>query len=126
MSGNFAILTYATTIFENLNSKLDSNLCTIILGVAQLLGMIITVFVADRVGRRILLLTSLSGMALGELTIAGLKYFASKEFLMENGWCGLATMCFISFSSSVGVAAVTILIIVEILPIKVTTSVCIF
>ncbi|KAH8330851.1 hypothetical protein KR067_008320 [Drosophila pandora] len=119
MSGNFAILTYATTIFENLDSRLDSNLCTIILGVAQLLGMILAVFVADHVGRRLLLLVSLGGMALGELTIAGLKFFASKEFLMENGWCGLATMCLISFFSSIGVAAVTVLIIVEILPIKI-------
>ncbi|KAH8250059.1 hypothetical protein KR026_004471, partial [Drosophila bipectinata] len=124
MSGNFAILTYATTIFEHLNSKLDLHLCTIILGVAQLLGMIIALFLVDRMGRRILMLSSLAGMVLGELIIAGLKYFASSEFLKEQGWFGLATMCFTSFFSSIGVASVTVVIIVEILPIKIISIGC--
>lgn len=119
MSGNFAIMTYATTIFKHLNNDFNLNICAIGLGVSQLLGMIIATVLVDRVGRRILLLSSMAGMAGGELTIVGLKYFASKQFLKEYGWLGLATTCLISLVAGIGVGSLTFLIVVELLPHKV-------
>ncbi|KAH8335510.1 hypothetical protein KR074_004297 [Drosophila pseudoananassae] len=124
MSGNFAIITYATTIFRHLNNDFQVNLSAIGLGVAQLLGMISAIFLVDRVGRRILLLSSMGGMAGGELTIAGLKYFASKTFLKEYGWFGLATMCFIIFVAGMGVGSLTFLVVVELLPNKIISIGC--
>ncbi|XP_044571402.1 facilitated trehalose transporter Tret1 isoform X2 [Drosophila ananassae] len=124
MSGNFAIITYATTIFKHLNNDFHVNLSAIGLGVSQLLGMMIAIVLVDRVGRRILLLSSMAGMAAGELTIVCLKYFASMQFLKEHGWFGLVTMCLISLIAGIGVGSLTFLVVVELLPHKIISIGC--
>ncbi|KAH8330850.1 hypothetical protein KR067_008319 [Drosophila pandora] len=124
MSGNFAIITYATTIFKHLNNDFHVNLSAIGLGVSQLLGMMIAIVLVDRVGRRILLLSSMAGMAAGELTIVCLKYFASMQFLKEHGWFGLVTMCLISLIAGIGVGSLTFLVVVELLPHKIISFGC--
>ncbi|KAH8278450.1 hypothetical protein KR018_003437, partial [Drosophila ironensis] len=119
MSGNFAMLVYAMPIFKQLGAELDIYVSVILLGVAQLLGVLVATIVVDRLGRRFLLLTTLLGMFLGECVIAGLKTFASKEFLEKNGWIGVATLFFIIFICSCGVNPVTFIAIVELLPVKI-------
>ncbi|KAH8278584.1 hypothetical protein KR018_005542 [Drosophila ironensis] len=119
MSGNFAMLNYAMTIFSQLGSDINIHYCVIILGIAQLAGVVVTIIFIDQFGRRVLLLISLLGMILGECAIAGLRTFASKEFLQKNGWIGLGIMCFTMFICSCGVAPVPFVVIVELLPVKI-------
>ncbi|CAH1641406.1 unnamed protein product [Spodoptera littoralis] len=64
-SGINAVLFYMTNIFEAANSSLDSAVATIIIGVVQVIASCITPLVVDRLGRRILLLISASGTAIG-------------------------------------------------------------
>ncbi|KAH9633267.1 hypothetical protein HF086_000866 [Spodoptera exigua] len=64
-SGINAVLFYMTNIFEAANSSLDSAIATIIIGVVQVIASCITPLVVDRLGRRILLLISASGTAIG-------------------------------------------------------------
>ncbi|XP_039231742.1 facilitated trehalose transporter Tret1 isoform X2 [Drosophila yakuba] len=119
LSGSFAIFNYASTIFEQLGSRMEPNLCGIFLGVLQVLGLISAVFLVDRVGRRRLLIPSLAGVGMAELGVGLLKSFASQEFLNRNGWIGLTLMGIVSYTVSVGIVALTFVIIVELLPLKI-------
>ncbi|KAH8375004.1 hypothetical protein KR200_010924 [Drosophila serrata] len=118
-SGAFAILNYAYEIFSNLGSRIDPNTSGSIVGVFQLLGICCAVLLVDRLGRRWLLIPSLVGTGLGELGVGLLKTFASKQFLSDNGWLGLALICFVEYIVSLGVIPLTFTIIVELLPAKI-------
>jgi len=120
LSGSFAIFNYTSHIFAELGNKLDPNTCTIVVGAAQLVGIFSAVALVDRLGRRVLLLTSMGGMGSGELAIALLKCFASPEFLDQNGWLPLVIMCFVACIASLGVIALIFIIIIELLPAKVS------
>ncbi|XP_068153067.1 facilitated trehalose transporter Tret1-like [Drosophila tropicalis] len=119
LSGSFAIFSYTSHIFNELETQLNPNNCSIIVGAAQVLGVFCAVGLVDRLGRRILLLTSMLGMGLGELGIAILKDIASPEFLSQNEWLSLLLMCFVAIISSVGVVALLFVIIIELLPAKI-------
>ncbi|EDW85207.2 uncharacterized protein Dwil_GK12735 [Drosophila willistoni] len=119
LSGSFAIFSYTSHIFNELETQLNPNNCSIIVGAAQVLGVLCAVGLVDRLGRRILLLTSMLGMGLGELGIAMLKDFASSEFLAQNEWLSLLLMCFVAIIASLGVVALLFVIIIELLPAKI-------
>ncbi|KAJ8709851.1 hypothetical protein PYW08_009855 [Mythimna loreyi] len=72
-SGINAVLFYMTNIFEAANSSLDSAVATIIIGAVQVAASLITPLVADRLGRRILLLISSCGAAIG-LVLLGMFF----------------------------------------------------
>lgn len=120
LSGSFAIFNYTSHIFAELGNNLDPNTSTIVVGAAQLVGIFSAVVLVDRLGRRVLLLTSMGGMGLGELAIALLKCFASDEFLNQNGWLPLVIMCLVACIASLGVIALIFIIIIELLPAKVS------
>ncbi|XP_017104189.2 facilitated trehalose transporter Tret1-like [Drosophila bipectinata] len=119
LSGSFAIFNYTSHIFAELGSQIDPNTCTIVVGGVQVLSILCAVALVDRCGRRVLLLTSMAGMGLGELTIALLKCFASEEFLAENSWLPLIVMCYVTCIASVGVIPLIFIIIIEMLPAKI-------
>ncbi|KAI8045066.1 facilitated trehalose transporter Tret1 isoform X3 [Drosophila gunungcola] len=122
MSGSFAIFNYASTIFTQLGSRMEPNMCGIVMGLVQLGGLLTAVLLVDRVGRRWLLIPSLAGMGLSELGVGLLKSFASPHFLHHNGWIGLTLMCLVAYSSSTGIIALTFVIIVELLPAKIRAT----
>ncbi|VVC96024.1 unnamed protein product [Leptidea sinapis] len=64
-SGINAVLFYMTDIFDASGSSIESSIATIIIGAVQVLASCITPFVVDRLGRRILLLISCCGTAIG-------------------------------------------------------------
>ncbi|XP_017119967.1 facilitated trehalose transporter Tret1 [Drosophila elegans] len=119
LSGSFALFNYTSHIFAELGNNMDPNTCTIVVGAAQLVGIFSAVALVDRLGRRILLLTSMGGMGLGELAIALLKCFASAEFLDQNGWLPLVIMCLVAAIASLGVIPLIFIIIIELLPAKI-------
>ncbi|XP_016939561.4 facilitated trehalose transporter Tret1 isoform X1 [Drosophila suzukii] len=119
MSGSFAIFNYASSIFAQLGSRMEPNKCAIFLGVVQLFGLASAVILVDRVGRRWLLIPSLAGMGLAELGVGLLKSLASQDYLNTHFWIALTLMCIAAYTSSVGVVALTFVIIVELLPFKI-------
>ncbi|KAH8280826.1 hypothetical protein KR054_000294 [Drosophila jambulina] len=121
-SGGFAVLNYASNIFSDLSSRIDPNTSGNVVGIFQLLGISCGVLLVDRVGRRWLLIPSLVGTGLGELTVGLLKSFASKKFLCNTGWLGLTLLCFVEYMVSLGVIPVTFVVIVELLPVKVSVG----
>ncbi|KAJ8709852.1 hypothetical protein PYW08_009856 [Mythimna loreyi] len=68
-----AVLFYMTNIFEAAKSNLDSAVATIIIGAVLVVASLITPLVADRLGRRILLLISSCGTAIG-LVLLGMFF----------------------------------------------------
>lgn len=122
LSGSFAFFNYTSHIFNELETQMAANTCTIIVGGVQVLGIICAVILVDRVGRRKLLLTSLAGMGLGELGIGLLKEFASKEFLSGTNWLSLLLMCWVAYIASLGVIPLIFVIIIEQLPAKVSSD----
>ncbi|KAH8369113.1 hypothetical protein KR009_001671 [Drosophila setifemur] len=119
MSGSFALLNYGSIIFAQLGSQIDPNVCTILLGVTQFLGVLAAVFLVDRLGRRILLIPSLALMGCGEVTIGLLKSVVSDEVLQRNFWIGLVLVCFVAYMAAVGIVALTFVLVIELLPVKV-------
>lgn len=53
-SGCFPMLSYIATIFEVAGSNLSPNLSAIFVGIAQLLGSIVTLNLVDRAGRKVI------------------------------------------------------------------------
>lgn len=127
LSGSFALFNYTSHIFKELETQIEANTCTIIVGAAQVIGILCAVGLVDRLGRRVLLLTSMAGMGIGELCIGLLANLASKEFLAEVNWLSLLLMCMVAFIASIGVIPLIFIIVIEQLPAKIRsigTSLC--
>ncbi|CAG4967342.1 unnamed protein product [Parnassius apollo] len=77
-SGINAVLFYMNTIFNAAGSDLDPSIATIIIGAVQVVASMITPLVVDRLGRRILLLVSTCGTAIG-LGLLGMYFLLSDQ-----------------------------------------------
>ncbi|KAM3959837.1 facilitated trehalose transporter Tret1-like [Aphomia sociella] len=77
-SGINVVLFYMTNIFNAAGSNLDPAIATIIIGAVQLGASCITPFVVDRLGRRILLLISSCGTAIG-LALLGMYFLLAEN-----------------------------------------------
>lgn len=88
LSGINAVIFYSVSIFKSVGSSLDSNLCSIIVGVVNLMSTFLATALIDRLGRKILLHTSnvLMIISLISLTI----YFYLKSLVneddLDNSW----------------------------------------
>lgn len=76
-SGINAVIFYAQSIFEAAGSTLDPALCTIIVGVVQVIMTVASALLIEKAGRRILLLQSSIMMGIC-LVVLGI-YFSLKE-----------------------------------------------
>lgn len=119
LSGSFAIVNYLSDIFAHTGTDIDPNTCTIIMGVVQILGTCFSMIVVDRVGRKVLLLCSAGGTALGYTSFGIYVKFANSEIKLQYNWLPLVIMTFVIFATSIGLLAQVFTVIVETLPIKV-------
>ncbi|XP_026754201.1 facilitated trehalose transporter Tret1-like [Galleria mellonella] len=77
-SGINVVLFYMTNIFNAAGSDLDPAIATIIIGAVQVGASCVTPFVVDRLGRRILLLISSCGTAIG-LALLGMYFILAEK-----------------------------------------------
>ncbi|CAD7088662.1 unnamed protein product [Hermetia illucens] len=75
--GMFALLNYTVNLFKRSGSSMDPNTCTIIVGAIQLVGALLASKYVDKLGRRILLITSCLGVALGSFALASFSFLSS-------------------------------------------------
>lgn len=68
-SGINAVLFYMTDIFKASGTSLNPDIATIIIGAVQLASSFVTPFVVDRLGRRVLMLISSCGTAIGSVLL---------------------------------------------------------
>lgn len=116
LSGVDAVIYYTVYIFNDAGSSLSSSVCTIIVGILQLISTYIPSLIVDRVGRRILLILSELGMAVSLLVL-------SLHFVMQSnnvaislaGWIPLLAMNTFIIAFSVGFGPLPWLIMAELL-----------
>ncbi|KAJ8931867.1 hypothetical protein NQ314_015133 [Rhamnusium bicolor] len=93
LSGINAVLFYAQNIFQQAGTSLKPAVCSIIIGGVQFGTSFITPLVCERLGRKILLLMSATGMLIAEVPLA--KYFdaISKSIGMGPSFWIFAAFC---------------------------------
>lgn len=116
LTGIDAVIYYTVDIFNDAGSSLSSSICTIIVGVLQLISTCIPSLIVDRAGRRILLILSELGMAVSLLVLS--LHFITKNNHVQvlwAGWIPLIAVNIYIISFSVGFGPLPWLIMAELL-----------
>ncbi|KAL1416295.1 hypothetical protein MTO96_006326 [Rhipicephalus appendiculatus] len=101
------ILFYAQDIFEDAGTSISADDCTIIVGALQVVVLFVATALADRLGRKVLLIVSSVG-SIASLTLLGisfhLKATRGQEFLDSYGWLPLVAIAiyFMSYATGLG------------------------
>lgn len=120
LTGCHTFLTYGVMIFAKIGTNVNPYMSTIILGVVQIAGSLLTTQLADSFGRKILLIISLVGSILGQMALAAFFYLDKLGFdVTVYGWVPVASIGFIIFIASVGIVPLTSICTVELLSPKV-------
>lgn len=122
--GMFALLNYTVNLFKRSGSSMDPNTCTIIVGAIQLLGALLASKYVDKLGRRILLITSCLGVALGSFALASFSFLSSTMDLSSVSWVAVASVSFSILLGSFGLIPLPHVIVTEVMPQKVYRLLC--
>lgn len=95
-SGINVILFYTQTIFQATGSTIKPEISTIIIGIVQIFGSMITPVLVDKRGKRFLLILSAIGMTISEATL-GYYFFMlqTKQDVSSISW--LPVLCLVSY-----------------------------
>ncbi|CAL4993535.1 unnamed protein product [Urochloa decumbens] len=123
-SGIDAVLLYSPRVFQSAGIAGDNRLlgATCAVGATKTLFILVATFLADRVGRRPLLLSSAGGMAIvlvglaTGLTVVG--HHPSAEITWAVALCIVSTLAYVSFFS-VGLGPLTSVYTTEVFPLRV-------
>jgi facilitated trehalose transporter len=122
-SGNTAIMFFMSQIFEMANSAVEPKYAVIILGFIQLIFIIISGQMMDTIGRKKSVV--ISGIVMG-LAQAGMGvYFYLEEnpstnhIAKSNNWLPLVLLSLSMIGYSLGIGAIVIILIGEIVPIQI-------
>jgi len=119
LSGINAVIFYTVDIFESAGSSLDSNVSSIIVGVVQVAATLLSVFVVDRLGRRVLLLVSDVVMCIS-LVLLGLFFKLDDGGNADNiGWLPLVSLITFVIAFSIGFGPLPWMMLGELLPPKI-------
>lgn len=103
LCGMNAVLAYTVNIFEEAGSSLNPHLCTVIVGIIQLISTCIPSFVVDYIGRRILLIISGAGMGVCLLLMV-IRFYLLNQGIEAAlmGWLPLIAVNLYIVACSVG------------------------
>ncbi|CAL8130294.1 unnamed protein product [Orchesella dallaii] len=95
--GGNAFAFFAVQIFENIGSPFNSHTSGVLVGVAQLGGIVITVFCVDKVGRRLLLNSAFVIMSLSLATLGLFQQYEKEidDLSQKSEWIPL--ICFVFY-----------------------------
>ncbi|XP_052842873.1 facilitated trehalose transporter Tret1-2 homolog [Drosophila gunungcola] len=98
-TGINAIVFYTTFIFMSAGSSLEPRFSTIVVGIVMAVSTVISIFLIERLGRKILLL--ISALMMGISTLIMSLYFG---LLLDSdvGWLALMAICIFIIGFSVG------------------------
>ncbi|XP_972187.1 facilitated trehalose transporter Tret1 [Tribolium castaneum] len=116
-AGINAVLSYLQTIFEASGSGQSPEMATIIIGVVQMVATVVTSLLADRLGRRVLLLTSAVGSSVALLALG--LYFYRKGQHLEVGaisWLPVASLVVYMVAFNVGLGPLPWAVMGELFP----------
>ncbi|XP_037951628.1 facilitated trehalose transporter Tret1 isoform X1 [Teleopsis dalmanni] len=123
LSGINAVIFYTVQIFEDAGSTIDSNVCTIIVGIVNFMATFIATVLIDRLGRKILLYISDLAMIVTLFVLGGFFYCKTNGMDVSNvGWLPLASFVIYVVGFSLGFGPIPWLMMGEILPAKIRGS----
>lgn len=120
LTTNFAMVTYAVTIFKKTGTTLNPYASSIVLAVMLILGSSVSTYLADILGRKRLNFISLLGSAVGQLVTSLYHYlYLSGCNLSAFSWVPVVSLSFVIFISAAGILPLQLVCVVEYLPPKV-------
>ncbi|XP_063700202.1 facilitated trehalose transporter Tret1-like [Culicoides brevitarsis] len=123
-SGCFAMINYTATIFDKAGSTFSPNFSAIIVAFIQICGSYCSTLLVERAGRKILMVTSASGISIGLSIMAVYCYFDSipSMDLKNINFLPLITFSAVIFLSNLGVSNLPFPIMAEIFPTNIKTA----
>lgn len=123
LSGAYTVSNYAATIFKETGSTFDPNISSIVMGVLQVCGNITASQLMDRMGRKKLLIVSNSGAAISH-AITGTFIYLSKNGYDVSAFnlLPVISISFFIFINAIGILPVPYVILAEVMPQKVRTT----
>lgn len=117
LCGCYVILGYSTKVFEEAGSNLSPIEASIWICIVQLIASIITIYLVDRAGRKVLFISSSIGAGIGLISLG--MHAIHKENLQEYNWIPVVAVALITFIASLGLLALPFTISMDLLPPKV-------
>lgn len=116
----FTIMNYGVMTFTKLGIPIDPNVASITLALSLIFGSLTTTYLADKFGRKTLILFSLMGSAFGLLSTALYYYLDLLGYEFSAfGWVQIFSLSVVIFLPSAGITPLAIICSVEYLPTKV-------
>ncbi|XP_026729952.1 facilitated trehalose transporter Tret1-2 homolog [Trichoplusia ni] len=121
LSGINAVLFYLTDIFEAAGSALDASISTIIIGAVQLGASCVIPLAADRLGRKILLMISSAGTAVGLFLLGAYFVLADNgnPVAEQIGWLPVVALMVFIITFCWGLGSLPWAVMAELFPIEV-------
>lgn len=123
-SGYFVILGYLESVLSSANLPLPSDICSVLVGCFELIPVLVSSVLVEKLGRKYLLLLS-SGMIFVSLFFLG-AYFHIKLaniFNISNiSWIPLVIIPIIMMGYGIGIGPTTLVIMGEIFPMELKTT----
>lgn len=124
-TGCNAVIFYTTYIFKEVGSSMSPNTSTIIFGVMSVVATYISTLVVDRLGRKILLLSSIIVMGICTLLIGAFFYMKANQYdVSAIGFIPLTAMCMFIILFSLGFGPIPWMLIGEIFPAQIKGAAC--
>lgn len=122
-TAHFTIISYSVIIFQKAESSIDPHLSSILLAIILITGSLLTTFLADVLGRKLLIIISVFGSAVGLFSLALYQYLSLIGFdLTSFELVPVISISFVIFMSAVGIMPLALVSSVEHLRPKVYIS----
>lgn len=120
LTGCFIIINYAMLVFKNAQTTMNPHISSIVLAGVQIFGGILSTSLSDTIGRKVLLVISLLGSAVGLLNLSVYLYLNYLGFDVSS-YSALPVVClaFVILTACAGIAPLSNVCAVENLPPKV-------
>ncbi|XP_064471405.1 facilitated trehalose transporter Tret1-like isoform X2 [Ornithodoros turicata] len=118
-SGVAILLYFAHDIFEASGSTMSSSDCAITVGLVQVFTVMLSTFLTDRLGRKILFLASVTISSLSLLALGLCFYFKKVQgeaFVSTFGWAPVLAVSVYFFGYSLGLGGLPWVLLGEVLP----------
>ncbi|KAG5881448.1 hypothetical protein JTB14_037666 [Gonioctena quinquepunctata] len=121
-TGINGILMYSQNIFQMTGSSLEPAVCTIVLGCVQFASSLTTPFIADKFGRRAILIFSAVGMIISQLPLGVYCYMNDLGKNVDSiKFLPITTLTMFMFAYNSGFGPIPWIIMAEVFPARVKT-----
>lgn len=117
LCGVYILLSYTTAFFDEAGSTLKPVESSILISLVQLVANTITIFLIDRLGRKVIFTFSSIGTGIGLFILA--VHHAYRDVLPESNWVPIYGLSITIFIASIGLLPVPFVMTIDVLPPKV-------